>query len=102
MLGSLFSAYLNRGRIELGLSAIGALGMAIVFISLVITKPLNLIFDGLCLTLGFFGALFFVPLNGYLQDKAAENQRGRVWPHLIPYSIVRILLVLVHAFYQMF
>ena len=99
MLGSLFSAYLNRGRIELGLSAIGALGMAIVFISLVITKPLNLIFDGLCLTLGFLGALFFVPLNGYLQDKAAENERGRVLAasNLLT-QLSGILLVLVHAF----
>ena len=49
MLGSLFSAYLNRGKVEIGLSAIGALGMAIVFLCLVISEPLNLLFDGLCL-----------------------------------------------------
>ena len=99
MLGSLFSAYLNRGRVEIGLSAIGALGMAIVFLCLVISEPLNLLFDGLCLCLGFFGALFFVPLNGYLQDRAAENERGRVLAasNLLT-QLSGILLVLVHAF----
>ena len=99
MLGSLFSAYLNRGRVEIGLSAIGALGMAIVFLCLVISEPLNLLFDGLCLFLGFFGALFFVPLNGYLQDRAAENERGRVLAasNLLT-QLSGILLVLVHAF----
>ena len=99
MLGSLFSAYLNRGRVEIGLSAIGALGMAIVFLCLVISEPLNLLFDGLCLSLGFFGALFFVPLNGYLQDRAAENERGRVLAasNLLT-QLSGILLVLVHAF----
>ena len=99
MLGSLFSAYLNRGRVEIGLSAIGALGMAIVFLCLVLSEPLNIIFDGLCLSLGFFGALFFVPLNGYLQDRAAENERGRVLAasNLLT-QLSGILLVLVHAF----
>ena len=99
MLGSLFSAYLNRGRVEIGLSAIGALGMAIVFLCLVISEPLNLVFDGLCLFLGFFGALFFVPLNGYLQDRAAENERGRVLAasNLLT-QLSGILMVLVHAF----
>ena len=97
------SAYLNRGRVEIGLSAIGALGMAIVFLCLVISEPLNLLFDGLCLCLGFFGALFFVPLNGYLQDRAAENERGRVLAasNLLT-QLSGILLVLVHAFLSNF
>ena len=30
------------------------------------------------MALGFSGALFFVPLNGYLQDQAEEDRRGRV------------------------
>ena len=34
MLGSLFSAYINRGRVEIGLTVIGALGMPVVFIGL--------------------------------------------------------------------
>jgi acyl-[acyl-carrier-protein]-phospholipid O-acyltransferase/long-chain-fatty-acid--[acyl-carrier-protein] ligase len=78
MLGSIFVAYLNRGRIEIGLSAIGAIGMPIVFMGFCISEPLSDVFSGLCLSLGFFGALFFVPLNGYIQDRADQNERGRV------------------------
>ena len=101
MLGSLFSAYINRGRVEIGLTVIGALGMPVVFIGLFVVDPLTRIFDGLCLSLGFFGALFFVPLNGYLQDKAAENERGRVLAasNLLT-QLLGIVLVLVHAFFS--
>jgi acyl-[acyl-carrier-protein]-phospholipid O-acyltransferase/long-chain-fatty-acid--[acyl-carrier-protein] ligase len=60
MLGSIFVAYLNRGRIEIGLSAIGAIGMPIVFMGFCVSEPLSDVFSGLCLSLGFFGALFFV------------------------------------------
>lgn len=99
MVGSLFSAYLNRGRVEIGLAAIGALGMPIVFALLFVVNPLTRIFDCLCLSLGFFGALFFVPLNGYLQDKAEESQRGRVLAasNLLT-QLSGIFLVFVHAF----
>ena len=50
---------------------------------------------------GFFGALFFVPLNGYLQDKAVENERGRVLAasNLLT-QLLGIVLVLVHAFFS--
>ena len=99
MLGSLFAAYLNRGRVEIGLTVIGGLGMPIVFMGLVFLDPLTKYFDSLCLFLGVFGALFFVPLNGYLQDKAEEKERGRVLAasNLLT-QLSGILLVLVHAF----
>ena len=69
MLGSLFVAYLNRGRIEIGLTPIGALAIPIIYLGLYLAEPMALTFDCCCLSLGFFGALFFVPLNGYLQDQ---------------------------------
>ena len=34
------AAYLNRGRIEIGLSAIGAIGIPIVYIGMYFTDPL--------------------------------------------------------------
>ena len=49
-------AYLNRGRIELGLLQSELWGWARSIFR--ITKPLNLIFDGLCLTLGFLSIIF--------------------------------------------
>ena len=78
MAGSLFVAYLNRGRIELGLTVIGGLIMPVSLIVLYFSNPLTLVFEIGCLALGFSGALFFVPLNGYLQDQAEEDRRGRV------------------------
>ena len=76
--GSLFVAYLNRGKIELGLTVIGGLIMPVSLIILFLSNPMGKVFDAGCLSLGFSGALFFVPLNGYLQDQAEEDRRGRV------------------------
>ena len=45
---------------------------------LLLSNPMSKVFDAGCLSLGFSGALFFVPLNGYLQDQAEEDRRGRV------------------------
>jgi len=78
MTGSLFSAYLNRGRIEVGLSAIGGLGMPISILGMYFSSPLSLSFDWCCIAVGFFGALFFVPLNAQLQNNAENKKRGRV------------------------
>ena len=78
MLGSLFVAYLNRGRVEVGLTPIGAILMPFSLMILYAVNPLDSIFDVGCLLLGFSGALFAVPLNGYLQDQAGESERGRI------------------------
>ena len=53
MLGSIFVAYLNRGRIEIGLSAIGSIGIPIVFMGFCVSEPLSGVFSGLCLSLDF-------------------------------------------------
>ncbi len=76
--GSLFVAYLNRGKIELGLTVIGGLIMPVSLVILFLSDPMGKVFDAGCLSLGFSGALFFVPLNGYLQDQSEEDRRGRV------------------------
>ena len=78
MAGCLFCAYLNKGRIELGLCPMGAAGMALSLWIVYYSHPLSGAFECGCASLGFFGALFFVPLNGYLQDRAGEDERGRV------------------------
>jgi len=99
MLGSLFVAYLNRGRIEIGLSPIGALGIPIIYIGLYLAEPTAVTFDCFCLSLGFFGALFFVPLNGYLQDQAKEEERGKILAasNLLT-QLCGIGLILFHAY----
>ncbi len=103
MAGSLFAAYLNKGRIEIGLTALGALGMPLCFLVLFGENPLSWGFDLSSFCLGFFGALFFVPLNGYLQDQAKENERGKI---LAATNLLTqasgIALILVHAFLSSF
>ena len=99
MLGSLFVAYLNRGRVELGLTPIGAILLPVAFISLYFLDPFNVIFEWGCLLLGFSGALFFVPLNGFLQDQAGEAERGRILAasNLLT-QLCSIVFILLHAF----
>jgi len=76
--GCLFCAYLNKGRIELGLCPMGAAGMTLSLWAVYLSPPLSGAFECGCASLGFFGALFFVPLNGYLQHRAGEDERGRI------------------------
>ena len=99
MLGSLLVAYLNRGRVELGLTPIGAFLLPLAFILLYFVDPFDVLFEWGCLLLGFSGALFFVPLNGFLQDQAGESERGRILAasNLLT-QISSIGLILFHAF----
>ena len=78
MAGALFAAYLNKGRVEVGLSPLGLLGMTFSLAGVYFFPALGRMFEVCCASLGFFGALFFVPLNGYLQDQAEPKERGRV------------------------
>ena len=81
MAGSLVAAYVNRGRVELGLVPIGAVLMPIVLYGLTQlaeSDPEGLGFKLCCVGLGAGGAFFFVPLNAFLQDRAGEERRGRV------------------------
>ena len=99
MLGSLFAAYLNRGRIELGLTPIGAVLLPIAMFIIYQMNPLEAGFEWGCLLLGFSGALFFVPLNGFLQDRSGESERGRILAasNLLT-QLSSIIFIFVHAF----
>jgi acyl-[acyl-carrier-protein]-phospholipid O-acyltransferase / long-chain-fatty-acid--[acyl-carrier-protein] ligase len=103
MVGSIFVAYLNRGRIELGLTVIGGLIMPVSLLVLFLSDPMGKVFDGGCLSLGFSGALFFVPLNGYLQDQAEEDRRGRVLAAANLFTqLSGIAFILFHAYLSNF
>jgi len=78
MAGSLVVAYLNRGRVDLGLVPLGAVLMPVILFALTRVHPLEEAFGCCCVGLGMSGAFFFVPLNAFLQDKAGEERRGRV------------------------
>ena len=61
MAGALFAAYLNKGRVEVGLSPLGLLGMTFSLAGVYFFPALGKMFEVCCASLGFFGALFFVP-----------------------------------------
>ena len=98
MAGALFAAYLNKGRVEVGLSPLGLLGMTASLVGIYFFPALGRMFEVCCTSLGFFGALFFVPLNGYLQDQAEPMERGRILAasNLLT-QLGGICLIVVHA-----
>ncbi len=76
--GAAATGYLSRGKIEVGLIPLGALGMT-VFSGLLALDLFN--FQGslvLLLGLGFFGGMFDVPLASTLQHRAPEKMRGGI------------------------
>ncbi len=106
-LGSLAAGYLSRGKIEMGLIPIGALGMTIFGALLYFSQPAALLahwlntaafyqgstiavkFGDLMVSavrlripdlslLGFFGGFFAVPLNALIQHRPRPEQKGGV------------------------
>ncbi|RFC44969.1 MAG: acyl-[acyl-carrier-protein]-phospholipid O-acyltransferase /LCFA-[acyl-carrier-protein] ligase [Verrucomicrobia bacterium] len=79
--GSLVVALICRKRIILGTVAVGGLGMAA---GLAAVASLNLatspppLYFGSVGTIGFFAALFLVPLYSFIQEKAEPERRGRI------------------------
>ena len=86
ILGSGFTGYINRGRVELGTVALGAVGIVIALICTGLSVHWGWVESGSyawvfrcsLVALGFSGAIFSVPLRGYMLDVAGESQRGRV------------------------
>jgi acyl-[acyl-carrier-protein]-phospholipid O-acyltransferase / long-chain-fatty-acid--[acyl-carrier-protein] ligase len=106
-LGSLTAGYLSRGKIEMGLIPIGALGMTIFGALLYFSQPAALLAHWLSTVafhqgsgaavkfgnfivsavrlripdlslLGFFGGFFAVPLNALIQHRPRPEQKGGV------------------------
>lgn len=85
IIGSAFTGYINRGRVELGTVALGAVGIVFSLLAAGISvnqgwadSPRAWIFQLSLVALGFSGAVFSVPLRGYLVNTSREAQRGRV------------------------
>lgn len=76
--GSMTAAVISRKRIELGLVPVGALGLVAGEVMLGLTSLEGGWFRCGLVTAGFFGGLFIVPLNAFLQDEVEEERRGRI------------------------
>lgn len=79
--GSLVVALICRKRIVLGTVTVGGLGMAgglaaLAFLDLAASPPP--LYFGSVGAIGFFAALFLVPLYSFIQEKAEPERRGRI------------------------
>jgi len=89
-MGSLFVAWICRKRVVLDAVPVGALGMAAGLAGAALLDPSSVPAKASELTvaaapylvsvgaIGFFAAMFLVPLSAFIQDKADPERRGRV------------------------
>lgn len=75
--GSMASGWISGERIELGLVAPSGIAMGLAACALGTVTTEAAAFVWLTLT-GFFGGLFIVPLNTFLQDEADPAEKGRI------------------------
>ncbi len=75
--GSLASGLISGDTIELGMVAPSGLGMGLAACALGTVTTQNAAFVWLTLT-GFFGGMFIVPLNTFLQEEAGAAEKGRI------------------------
>ena len=76
--GSMAVGRLSGDKVEIGLVPLGALGMSLFSLLLSMSAPSYELSVACLLALGFSGGFYSVPLNAYLQQKADENERGRL------------------------
>jgi acyl-[acyl-carrier-protein]-phospholipid O-acyltransferase/long-chain-fatty-acid--[acyl-carrier-protein] ligase len=77
MLGSVVSSRLSKNYIETGIVPFGAIGVCASIITMPFIDSLS-IFAILFFTLGFFGAIFIIPLNALIQFHSKKNEAGIV------------------------
>jgi acyl-[acyl-carrier-protein]-phospholipid O-acyltransferase / long-chain-fatty-acid--[acyl-carrier-protein] ligase len=76
-LGSLAAGWLSGDHVELGLVPCGAAGLGICSVLVGSSYSFSATLVWLA-GAGFTGGLFIVPLNAFLQDRAAPEERGRL------------------------
>jgi acyl-[acyl-carrier-protein]-phospholipid O-acyltransferase/long-chain-fatty-acid--[acyl-carrier-protein] ligase len=90
--GSIAAGRLSGDKVELGLAPIGSIGMGAFGILLSRSgHSFALAATNLALV-GFFGGLFAVPLNALLQQKAGDEEKGRIMATNNVLNTVAILL----------
>jgi acyl-[acyl-carrier-protein]-phospholipid O-acyltransferase/long-chain-fatty-acid--[acyl-carrier-protein] ligase len=73
-----WGAWSSGDKVEIGLVPLGAMGMSVFSLLLSQAAPSYWLSAACLLALGFSGGFYAVPLNAYLQQKADENERGRL------------------------
>jgi acyl-[acyl-carrier-protein]-phospholipid O-acyltransferase/long-chain-fatty-acid--[acyl-carrier-protein] ligase len=76
-LGSIAAGWISRTHIELGLVPLGSLLLGVFSVFLGFRHSYAWTASGL-VAMGFAGGLFFVPLNAFLQERAGNQEKGRL------------------------
>jgi acyl-[acyl-carrier-protein]-phospholipid O-acyltransferase/long-chain-fatty-acid--[acyl-carrier-protein] ligase len=93
-LGSYLAGIISKGKIELGLTPIGGIGMTITMLLLFFLQPTGIVFTGLILLTAMFCGIFMVPLSASVQSSVEGRKQG----DMIAYSnFVIFLLIFISA-----
>ena len=76
--GSLAAGRLSGDKVELGLVPLGSIGLGVFSLLLLASAPSYWLTAVVLVFLGIAGGLFAVPLNALLQQRPAEDEKGRV------------------------
>ena len=102
--GGIIASLLCRGKNELGLIPLGALGITLCTMLLTIFDVNTYTSNTLLALTGAFGAAYLVPLNAFLQDNCDPNNRGNIIAagNLIDNLMGLVAVVIMWAMYEIF
>ncbi len=77
-LGSFLAGKASKKRIELGLSCLSALGLAVSLVLIALFSQHLIVVVVFLILLGIFGGIFIVPFDTYIQLSSPDEKRGQV------------------------
>ncbi len=78
IVGGILASHLGKGRNELGLIPLGAIGITFCTFMLAISESDSSSAHIFLALTGAFGAIYLVPLNAFLQDNCDPDNRGNI------------------------
>jgi acyl-[acyl-carrier-protein]-phospholipid O-acyltransferase/long-chain-fatty-acid--[acyl-carrier-protein] ligase len=93
--GSVFVAWISRRGLQLGIIPLGAAGLAAALFWAGAVPMNGRSFEAALVAIGLLGGCYMVPIQTYIQDRAAPERRGRVLSSMnLLDSIAGVLAVL--------
>ncbi len=89
-IGCYLAGVISRGKVELGLTPIGGLGMTISLLFIYFGNPNDIIFSILVFFVALFSGIFMIPLSAYIQT----NVEGRRQGDIIAYSNFTVFVLI--------
>ena len=89
-LGSFLAGIISKGKIELGLTPIGGLGMTISLLVLYFLQPTGILFGFMIFLTALFCGIYMVPLSASVQNSVEGRKQG----DMLAYSNFLIFLLI--------